>query len=231
MSKITIAIDGYSSCGKSTLAKALAAKLGYGYGDSGAMYRCVTLHALRLGIIKDHSFIEEEIIKIIPDIHLSFQFNPHTKSSDTFLNGENVEKEIRQMIVSENVSKVSAIKAVRKVMITLQRRLGKNKGIVMDGRDIGTNVFPDAELKLFMTADPDIRAQRRFDELSAKGQHPTFLDVKKNLLDRDYEDTHRVENPLTQADDAIVLDNSDLTREQQLEFVIKLISDLALKTQ
>jgi cytidylate kinase len=229
MSKITIAIDGYSSCGKSTLAKALAAKIGYAYGDSGAMYRCVTLHAIRLGIIKDHSFIEDEIIKIIPDIHLSFQFNPNTKASDTFLNGENVEKEIRQMIVSENVSKVSAIKAVRSIMINIQRNLGKNKGIVMDGRDIGTNVFPDAELKLFMTADPDIRAQRRFDEMSAKGQHPTFLDVKKNLLERDYEDSHRVENPLTQAHDAIVLDNSDLSREQQLEFVIKLISDLTLK--
>lgn len=228
MPKITIAIDGYSSCGKSTLAKALAAKLGYAYVDSGAMYRSVTLHALRLGIIKDHGFIEDEIIKIIQDIHLTFQFNPNTKSSETFLNGDNVEKELRQMIVSENVSKVSAIKAVRTKMIIIQRELGKNKGIVMDGRDIGTNVFPDAELKLFMTADPDIRTQRRYDELLSKGQHPTFLDVKKNLLERDYEDTHRKENPLTQAPDAIVLDNTELTREQQLEYVMKLISDLTL---
>lgn len=229
MSKITIAIDGYSSCGKSTLAKALAARLGYSYGDSGAMYRCVTLYALRHGIIKDHSFIEDEIVKIIPEIKLSFQFNPHTKSSETFLNGENVEKEIRQMIVSENVSKVSAIKAVRTIMINIQRQLGKDKGIVMDGRDIGTNVFPDAELKLFMTADTDIRTQRRMDELTAKGQHVSFNDVKTNLLNRDYEDTHRTENPLIQAKDAIVLDNSDLTREQQLDFVMNLIQDLTLK--
>ena len=132
------------------------------------------------------------------------------------------------MIVSENVSKVSAIKAVRTKMIIIQRELGKNKGIVMDGRDIGTNVFPYAELKLFMTADPDIRTQRRYDEMLSKGQHPTFLDVKKNLLDRDYEDTHRKENPLIQAKDAIVLDNSELSREQQLEYVIKLIQDLTL---
>jgi cytidylate kinase len=228
MSKITIAIDGYSSCGKSTLAKALAATLGYAYVDSGAMYRSVTLYALRQGIIKDHGFIAEQIVKILPEINLTFKFNPATRSSETFLNGENVEKELRHMIVSENVSKVSAIHEVRVKMIAIQRELGKNKGIVMDGRDIGTNVFPDAELKLFMTADPDIRTQRRFDELSSKGQHPTFLDVKKNLLERDYEDTHRKENPLTQADDAIVLDNSELSREQQLEYVMKLIHDLTL---
>lgn len=228
MSKITIAIDGYSSCGKSTLAKALAARLGYAYVDSGAMYRSVTLYALRLGIIKDHGFIEDEIIKVLQEINLSFQFNSHTRSSETFLNGENVEKELRHMVVSENVSKVSAIKAVRTKMIIIQRELGKNKGIVMDGRDIGTNVFPHAELKLFMTADPDVRTQRRFDEMTSKGLHPTFLEVKRNLLDRDHEDTHRKENPLTQAKDAIVLDNTDLTREQQLEYVIKLISDLTL---
>jgi CMP/dCMP kinase len=228
MSKITIAIDGYSSCGKSTLAKALAAKLGYAYVDSGAMYRCMTLYSLRQGVIKDHGFIEEQVIKLLPEINLTFQFNPNTKSSETFLNGENVEKELRHMIVSENVSKVSAIHEVRVKMIAIQRELGKNKGIVMDGRDIGTNVFPQAELKLFMTADPDIRTQRRYDELLSKGQHPTFLDVKKNLLERDYEDTHRKENPLTQAEDAVVLDNSELTREQQLEYVLKLITDMTL---
>jgi cytidylate kinase len=228
MSKITIAIDGYSSCGKSTLAKALAAKLGYAYVDSGAMYRSVTLYALRQGIIKDHGFIEEQIVKVLPEINLTFKFNPATRSSETFLNGENVEKELRHMIVSENVSKVSAIHEVRVKMIAMQRELGKNKGIVMDGRDIGTNVFPYAELKLFMTADPDIRTQRRYDEMLSKGQHPTFLDVKKNLLDRDYEDTHRKENPLTQAEDAIILDNSELNREQQLEYVMKLITDLTL---
>lgn len=228
MSKITIAIDGYSSCGKSTLAKALAAKLGYAYVDSGAMYRSVTLYALQQGIIKDHGFIAEQIVRILPEINLSFKFNPATGSSETFMNGENVEKELRHMIVSENVSKVSAIHEVRVKMIAIQRELGRNKGIVMDGRDIGTNVFPYAELKLFMTADPDIRTQRRYDEMLSKGQHPTFLDVKKNLLDRDYEDTHRKENPLTQAEDAVVLDNSDLTREQQLEYVLKLINDLTL---
>jgi len=228
MPKITIAIDGYSSCGKSTLAKALAAKLGYAYVDSGAMYRSVTLYALRQGIIKDHGFIEDQIVRILPEINLTFKFNPATRSSETFLNGENVEKELRHMVVSENVSKVSAIHDVRVKMIAIQRELGKNKGIVMDGRDIGTNVFPDAELKLFMTADPDIRTQRRYDEMLSKGQHPTFLEVKKNLLDRDHEDTHRKENPLTQAEDAIVLDNSDLSREQQVEYVMKLINDLAL---
>ncbi|HEY0030466.1 MAG TPA: (d)CMP kinase [Bacteroidia bacterium] len=228
MTKITIAIDGYSSCGKSTLAKALAAKLGYAYVDSGAMYRCVTLYALRKGIIKDHSFQESEIERILSDINLNFQFNPHTKSNETFMNGENVEKEIRQMIVSENVSKVSAVHEVRVKMIAIQRELGKNKGIVMDGRDIGTNVFPNAELKLFMTADTDIRTQRRFDEYSSKGQHISFGEVKANLIRRDHEDTHRKENPLTQAEDAIVLDNSDLTREQQLEYVMKLINDLTL---
>ena len=228
MTRITIAIDGYSSCGKSTLAKALASKLGYAYVDSGAMYRCITLYALRKGVIKDHSFQETEIIKLLDEVNLSFKFNPATKSSETFLNGENVEKDIRQMIVSENVSKVSAIHDVRVKMIAIQRDLGKNKGIVMDGRDIGTNVFPDAELKLFMTADTDVRTQRRFDEFSSKGQHISFGDVKLNLIHRDHEDTHRKENPLTQAEDAIVLDNTDLTREQQLEYVIKLISDLTL---
>jgi cytidylate kinase len=228
MSKITIAIDGYSSCGKSTLAKALAAKLGYAYVDSGAMYRCVTLYALGKGVIKDHSFHEADIIRLLSDINLTFLFNPYTKSSDTFLNGENVEKDIRQMIVSENVSKVSAIHEVRVKMIAIQRELGKNKGIVMDGRDIGTNVFPDAELKLFMTADTEVRTQRRVDELTSKGQHISFNDVKVNLLQRDHEDTHRKENPLVQAQDAILFDNTDLSREQQLEYVIKLINDLAL---
>lgn len=228
MSKITIAIDGYSSCGKSTLAKALASHLHYAYADSGAMYRCVTLYALRKGVIKDGSFMPEEIIKLLPEIKLSFEFNPQTKASDTFLNNENVEKEIRQMIVSENVSKVSAIHEVRVQMIAIQRELGKNGGIVMDGRDIGSNVFPEAELKIFMTSDSDIRTQRRFDEYKTKGQHVSFNDVKVNLLNRDYEDTHRKEDPLVQAQDAIVLDNSDLTREQQLEYVVKLIHDLTL---
>ncbi len=229
MQKITIAIDGYSACGKSTLAKALAAHLHYTYADSGAMYRCITLYALRKGVIKDGSFLEEEIVKLLPEIKLSFKFNPDTKSSDTFLNGENVEKDIRQMVVSENVSQVSAIHQVRVHMIAIQRELGKNRGIVMDGRDIGSNVFPDAELKLFMISDTEIRTQRRFDEIKAKGlHHVSYSDVKVNLLSRDHEDTHRRENPLVQAKDAIVLDNSDLTREEQLEFVVKLVTDLTL---
>jgi len=228
MPKITIAIDGYSSCGKSTLAKALASHLHYTYADSGAMYRCITLYALKKGVIKDGSFMPEEIIKLLPEIKLAFEFNPQTKSSDTFLNGENVEKEIRQMIVSENVSKVSAIHEIRVHMVAIQRELGKNRGIVMDGRDIGSNVFPDAELKIFMTADTEVRTQRRFDEFTSKGQHISFNDVKVNLLNRDYVDTHRKENPLVQAKDAIVLDNSDLTREQQLEHVVKLIHNLPI---
>ena len=227
MSKITIAIDGYSSCGKSTLAKSLAAHLHYAYADSGAMYRCITLYALRKGVIKDGSFFPEEIIKLLPEIKLSFEFNPQTKSSDTFLNAENVEKEIRLMVVSENVSQVSAIHEVRVHMIAIQRKLGKNRGIVMDGRDIGSNVFPSAELKIFMTSDTDIRTQRRFDEYKAKGQNVSFSDIKTNLLSRDYEDTHRKENPLIQASDAVVLDNTDLSREEQLEFVVKLIHELS----
>ena len=226
MSKITIAIDGYSSCGKSTLAKALASHLHYTYVDSGAMYRCVTLYALRKGVIKDGSFIPDEVIKLLSEIKLHFEFNSQTKTSETFMNGEHVEKDIRQMIVSENVSRISAIHEVRVQMIALQREMGKNKGIVMDGRDIGSNVFPDAELKVFMTSDTDVRTQRRYDEYKAKGQNVAFSDVKANLLSRDYVDTHRKEDPLIQAKDAIVLDNTELSREQQLEFVVKLVHDL-----
>jgi cytidylate kinase len=228
MTKITIAIDGYSSCGKSTLARSLAAKLGYNYVDSGAMYRCVTYDCLRKGIIKDGKFMREEVVKVLDTIHLSFVYNPSAKASDTYLNGENVEKQIRQMDVSRNVSHISVIKEVREMMAKLQRAMGKDKGVVMDGRDIGTNIFPDAELKIFMTADTDIRTQRRVDELTAKGNHVTFEEVKKNLLSRDYEDSHREENPLRKADDAVVLDNSDLNRDEQLEFVLKLVEDLKL---
>jgi cytidylate kinase len=226
MKKITIAIDGYSSCGKSTLAKALAAKLGYSYVDSGAMYRAVTLYCLRHGIIKDALFMKEEVVKALAHIKLSFVYNSSSKASDTYLNGENVEKEIRQMDVSRNVSHISVLRDVREMMAAIQRDIGKDKGVVMDGRDIGTNIFPDAELKIFMTADTEIRTQRRVDELTSKGNHVTFDEVKKNLLSRDYEDSHRLENPLRKAADAIVLDNSDITREEQLEFVLKLAADL-----
>jgi CMP/dCMP kinase len=228
MSRIIIAIDGYSSCGKSTLAKALAARLGYAYIDSGAMYRCVALYALDHGIIKDQRFEEKEIIKILPKLHISFQFNPHTKTNETYLNGENVEKQIRTLEVAAVVSKVSAVKEVRAHMAAIQRSMGKKKGIVMDGRDIGTHIFPDAELKIFMTADTDVRVQRRLDELNSKGLHVEKSEVKENLLQRDHDDTHRKENPLVKAKDCIVLDNSDLSKEEQLDYVLKLINDLTL---
>jgi CMP/dCMP kinase len=226
--RITVAIDGYSSCGKSTLAKALAARLNYAYIDSGAMYRSVTLFCLRQGIIKDHSFLKDEVVKILPDVHLNFKFNPHHKTNETFLNGENIEKEIRTLEVASHVSAISAIKEVREKMVFIQREFGKNKGVVMDGRDIGTTVFPNADLKIFMTADLDVRVQRRYDELHSKGEHISFEEVKHNLLDRDHQDTHRKESPLIKAKDAVVLDNTDLDKEQQLEFVLKLISDLKL---
>ena len=228
MTKITIAIDGYSSCGKSTLAKALAAKLGYSYVDSGAMYRAVTLYCLRNNLIKDEKFDTVKVISVLNDIHLSFQYNASSKASHTLLNGEDIEKEIREMEVSNNVSHISVIKEVRDKMVIIQRTLGKGKGVVMDGRDIGTRVFPQAELKLFMTADTNVRVQRRLDELTSKGTHVTDDEIKKNLEMRDHEDTHRKESPLTKAEDAIVLDNTDLNKEQQLEFVLRLIDDLLL---
>lgn len=229
MSKIIVAIDGFSACGKSTLAKALAARMGYVYIDSGAMYRAVTLYCMRKKIIKpDGNFAKTNVIKALKKIKLSFKYNPSAKASDTYLNGVNVEKNIRQMDVSNNVSKISMVKEVRKHVGKIQRDMGKKKGIVMDGRDIGTSVFPEAELKIFMTADPDIRVQRRLDELKPKGAQVTFDEVKLNLMNRDYDDTHRKESPLSKAKDAIVLDNSDLSKEQQLEFVLKLIDDMLL---
>jgi CMP/dCMP kinase len=229
MSKITIAIDGYSSCGKSTLAKSLAQKLNYSYIDTGAMYRAVTYYCLQNGLIdKKHHLDTSGLHKALKKINLDFKFNSHTKISETYLNGVNIEDSIRTMEVSNNVSKVSSIKEVREKMIMLQREMGKNKAVVMDGRDIGSNVFPDAELKLFMTADPDVRAQRRLDEYSSHGQYFTLEEIKLNLNKRDYDDTHRKENPLTRAKDAIILDNSDLSKEEQLEFVLKLIADMQL---
>jgi cytidylate kinase len=219
--KIIIAIDGYSSCGKSTLAKALAARLSYGYVDTGAMYRAVTLFFLQQNIIHteknlkhlDHEYLEE----IMEHIHISFHYNPKLGFGEIFLNGKNVENEIRQMMVSDFVSPVSAVKEVRSEMVKLQQKMGINKGIVMDGRDIGTTVFPGAELKLFMTADPSVRAQRRYDEMVSKGVKVTFDEVNKNLVSRDHEDTHRKESPLTQAPDAIVIDNTKLGEAEQLD--------------
>ncbi|MCX8080773.1 MAG: (d)CMP kinase [Bacteroidia bacterium] len=227
MKKITIAIDGFSSCGKSTLAKALASRLHYRYIDSGAMYRCVTLYMLRNGWEKD--FEETGLQKIIAslnNIKIDFHFNPESQSSEALLNGENVEKEIRSMEVNRWVSKVSAIPEVRRKMAELQKAMGRGGGVVMDGRDIGTHIFPDAELKIFMTADELIRAQRRFDELKSKGVQVSMDEVLKNLKERDKQDTERKDHPLRKADDAIILDNSDLTKEQQLEFVLSYVKDI-----
>lgn len=215
--KIIIAIDGYSSCGKSTVAKELAARLGYNYIDSGAMYRAITLYFLRNNVdFKDST----EILNALADIHLSFAFNEASNKSEIQLNDENVEHYIRDMIVAEKVSEVAAIKEVRAFATAQQKKLGKKRGIVMDGRDIGTTVFPDAELKIFMTASPEVRVKRRFQELYASNPNITLEEVKHNLEMRDYIDSNREESPLRQADDAVVLDNSNLTREEQLEKVI-----------
>lgn len=228
MLTIIIAIDGYSSCGKSTLAKSLACKLGYRYIDSGAMYRAVTLYCIQKSIIQNQLFNEEEVVRALDNIHLEFHLNKSTQSSEIYLNGENVEKEIREMQVANMVSPISAIKGVRDRIVSLQRSFGIHKGIVMDGRDISTNVFPDAELKIFMTANEDIRAQRRWKELSDKGLKVSFEEVKNNLLQRDHEDTHRKYNPLKQASDAVVLDNSYMTVNEQLDFALNLVKERAV---
>jgi len=213
---LVVAIDGYSSCGKSTLAKALAKKLGFIYIDSGAMYRAVTLYFIRNKVnFNDHDAATEALK------HIELNFHSRDYESHITLNGEEVSEEIRKMPVSENVSEVSAIKEVRTEMVKQQQRMGKSKNIVMDGRDIGTTVFPDAQVKFFMTADPKIRAERRFKELQGKGDTNTTLeDVFENLAHRDYADTTRKESPLVRADDAIILDNTDITPEQQLEFAL-----------
>lgn len=223
--KIIVAIDGHSSCGKSTIAKAVAANFGYIFIDSGAMYRAVTLFALRNNLINDGAVNREKLISLLPQIQIEFRYNPEKQKSDTFLNGENVEDKIRQLPVSQNVSPVATIPEVRAAMVHLQQEMGKNKGIVMDGRDIGTVVFPDAELKLFVTASPEIRAQRRFDELTAKGEQVSFDEILKNVVERDYIDSTRETSPLKKADDAIVLDNSSMTREEQLEWAIKRVEE------
>jgi len=219
--KIVIAIDGHSSCGKSTLAKSLARELGYVYIDSGAMYRVVTLHALRNGWIKNGEPDRKKVIEGLKDIKITFHWDEKTEKNTTFLNGENVEDEIRQLEVSQNVSPISTIAEVRHEMVKQQRENGKNKGIIMDGRDIGTVVFPDAELKIFMTASPEIRAQRRYLELKEKGQEVEFDEILENVEKRDSIDSGREVSPLKKADDAIVLDNSHLTREQQLQWSLK----------
>jgi len=224
--RIVIAIDGHSSCGKSTVAKELARKLGYIYIDSGAMYRVVTLYALRNGLIKNQLPDVEQLVAGLKNIQITFKWDEESGRNTTFLNDENVEEEIRQLAVSENVSPVSTIAEVRAEMVKQQRENGKNKGIVMDGRDIGTVVFPDAELKIFMTASPEIRAQRRFDELKAKGLTVDFDEILKNVKERDLIDSTREVSPLRKADDAVVLDNSYLTREEQLEWVVNRVNEI-----
>jgi len=219
--KIIIAIDGHSSCGKSTLAKSLARELGYVYIDSGAMYRAVTLYALRNGWIKNGEPDRQKVIEGLKDIKITFHWDEKTEQNTTFLNGENVEEAIRQLEVSQNVSPISTIAEVRHEMVKQQRENGKNKGIVMDGRDIGTVVFPDAELKIFMTASPEIRAQRRFQELKEKGLEVNFEEILKNVEERDSIDSGREVSPLKKADDALVLDNSYLTREEQLQWSLE----------
>ena len=217
--KITIAIDGYSSCGKSTLAKDLAERLKYVYIDSGAMYRAVAYYALSKGYFEEHLLDTEALIADLPALEISFVYHPETHLGETFLNGKNVENQIRTMEVSKLVSTVSKIPEVRQQLVKIQQQLGLEKGVVMDGRDIGTVVFPNAELKLFLTAKPDIRAKRRMLELKSKGQTATYEDVLENLNHRDFEDTHRALDPLLQATDALLLDNSELTKEQQLSYL------------
>ena len=219
MKKITIAIDGFSSCGKSTMAKDLAREVGYIYIDSGAMYRAVTLYSIENGIFDGDVIDTEKLKKAIKDIQISFRPNPETGRPDTYLNGVNVDNKIRTMGVSSKVSPISALDFVREAMVAQQQAMGKEKGIVMDGRDIGTTVFPDAELKIFVTATPEIRAQRRFDELKAKGQEGSFEEILENVKQRDYIDQHREVSPLRKADDALLLDNSNLSIEQQKEWL------------
>lgn len=214
MKKIIIAMDGHSSCGKSTMAKTLAKKIGYTYIDTGAMYRAVTLYAMRRGLIGKDGIDEESLRKELPQIKISFGHDSQGLQY-TILNGENVERQIRGMEVSGNVSPISAIGFVREAMVELQREMGKAGAIIMDGRDIGTTVFPNAELKIFVTASDEIRARRRFDELTVKGENPVYEEVLKNVRERDYIDSHRAVSPLRKADDAIVLDNSNMTFEEQ----------------
>jgi len=222
MKKITIAIDGFSSCGKSTMAKDLAKEIGYIYVDTGAMYRSVTLFALRNHLFDANGKINvEELEKLMPEIKISFKFNPSTGRPDTYLNGELVEKEIRTLEVSNHVSPIATIPFVRKALVAQQQQMGKEKGIVMDGRDIGTTVFPDAELKIYVTASPEVRAQRRYDELQAKGMPANYEDILKNVQERDYIDTHREVSPLKKAEDALELDNSHMTITEQKQWLIE----------
>lgn len=221
MKKITIAIDGHSSCGKSTMAKDLAREIGYLYIDSGAMYRAVTLYSLRNGLFTEQGIDTEALKAAMPNIRISFRLNPETLRPITLLNGEDIEEEIRTMKVSSHVSPIAALGFVRQALVEQQREMGKAKGIVMDGRDIGTVVFPDAELKVFVTASPEIRARRRYDELRAKGQAANYEEILANVKERDYIDQNREVSPLRQAADAVLLDNSDKTIAEQKEWLMQ----------
>ncbi|MBO5787776.1 MAG: (d)CMP kinase [Bacteroidaceae bacterium] len=229
MKKIIIAIDGFSSCGKSTMAKALARNIGYLYFDSGAMYRAVALYCMQNGLINNDVIDTDALRACMKDIRITFKADPETRNSITYLNGMNVEHDIRSLEVSKYVSPVAALDFVRNEMVEQQRELGKEKGIVMDGRDIGTTVFPNAEMKVFVTASAEVRAQRRYDELTARGDKPDYNEILENVLLRDHIDQTREVSPLKKADDALLLDNSNLTREQQMEWLIetynKLISE------
>lgn len=220
--KITIAIDGFSSTGKSTLAKQLAKYLGYVYVDTGAMYRAITLHAMDNGFISEDYFNKQGLVDSLSDITLQFLYNPELEYAEIYLDEENVESRIRSLSVSNLVSRVAEVSEVRAKLVEQQKHMGENKGVVMDGRDIGTVVFPNAELKLFMTASPETRAQRRFEELTQKGDNVTYEEVLKNVQDRDYIDSHRKDSPLVKAADAIEIDNSDLSIQEQFDKVVAL---------
>jgi CMP/dCMP kinase len=226
MRKINIAVDGYSSCGKSTLAKQIAEILGYLYIDSGAMYRAITLHGIKTGSIIGDKVDADELKSQLTDVHVILQYDPESKRSYPILNGENVDKEIHSMEVANAVSRVSEIKEVREKLINLQKKAAESKGVVMDGRDIGTVVIPSAELKLFMTADTNVRAERRYEQLKNKGTKVGYLEILNNIKSRDERDSKRELSPLVQADDAIILDNTHLTPEEQLTYAIGLINNL-----
>ena len=219
--KIIIAIDGFSSCGKSTFAKAIAARLGYIFIDTGAMYRAVTLYALEHGAIVDGKVAEDRVVALLPDVNISFRFNAERGASDAYVNGERVEDKIRSIEVSNMVSHVSSIAQVREKLVAMQQEMGRARGVVMDGRDIGTVVFPDAELKIFMTADAQVRAERRYAELTAKGDDVTMEEILENVISRDKADMTRDISPLRQAEDAVVLDNSHMSVEEQMAWFME----------
>ena len=219
--KIVIAIDGFSSCGKSTFAKAIAARLGYIFIDTGAMYRAVTLYALEQGAIVEGKVDEAAVVALLPEVNISFRFNAERGASDVYVNGELAEGKIRTIEVSNCVSSVSSIREVREKLVAMQQQMGRERGVVMDGRDIGTVVFPDAELKIFMTAEPKVRAERRYAELTAKADKVTMEEILENVISRDKADMERAISPLRQAEDAVVLDNSYMSVEEQMAWFME----------